>query len=334
MQSREIKELVNAEFGNMVLQTFSSKSVSVDALSSGSLLLNEALSGNPFKGYVYGRIVEIFGPEQSGKTTLALHAVSEAQKKKLNVVYVDAEHALDPKYAKSIGVDLSSLLISQPDCGEQAIEVVRSSLKHGVKLIIVDSVAALTPRAEIEGATGDAFMGKQARLMGQAMRQLVSFTAKSAAILIFINQIRMKIGVVFGNPETTTGGKALKFYASYRLEIRSPRGGAEKRSSVETDEKVEVGIVSKVKVVKNKLFPPFRRASIFVKYGVGVDKRIDLFMYLLKYSNKKGRAIVQNKSYTKSQFLSKLDNTAFKKAAIEQVKYIAQNKSSIEKEEY
>lgn len=257
-------------------------------LSSGSLRLNLALSGNPLVGYVWGRIVEIYGPESSGKTTLALHMVKEAQRiedetgELMGCLFVDAEHALDAEYAeKGIGIDLARMEISQPDHGEQALNIVEESVKAGYRLIIVDSVAALTPKAEIEGDMGDSHMGLQARLMSQALRKLTGIVSKSNCLVVFINQIRMKIGVMFGNPETTSGGNALKFYASYRVDIRTPRSGAKKGKALmgfgdEVEDTVELSTVGKVHVVKNKLYPPHRRAEVTIKYGEGIDKIADL----------------------------------------------------------
>lgn len=279
----------------------------ISGLSSGSVELNFALSGNPLVGYGWGRVVEIFGPEQSGKTTLTLHALYEAQKLGLPTAFIDAEHALDPRYAQSIGVDLDDLVIHQPDYGEQAIEVTRALLRHGVKVIVIDSVAALTPRSEIEGETGDAHMGRQARMMGQAMRQLVAVVSRQNALVIFINQLRMKLGMVFGNPEETTGGKALKFYASYRLDVRSPRGGAIKsKSSLEGGgETVETGIATKIKIVKNKLYPPFRQAVVYIEYGTGIDRYRDVAEYLVKRSGST-RTRIGGKAYTGKQLATAL----------------------------
>ena len=251
-----------------------SKDLSVETIPSGSILLDAALGVG---GYPKGRIIEIYGPESSGKTTLALHAIAESQKKGGIAAFIDAEHALDPLYAKNLGVNTDDLWVSQPDTGEQALEITESLIRSGaVDIIVVDSVAALTPRAEIEGDMGDSHMGLQARLMSQALRKLTATISKSGTCLIFINQIRMKIGVMFGNPETTTGGKALKFYSSMRLEVRRIE-----TISKGTDD--AIGNKVRVKVVKNKVAPPFRKVELEIIFGKGVSALASLLDGALQF---------------------------------------------------
>lgn len=316
-------EQIEKQFGTgAIMRLGDQKHVDVEFIPAGALSIDLALGG----GYPKGRIIEIYGPESSGKTTLTLHAVAEVQKMGGTAAFIDAEHALDPSYARKLGVDTNNLLISQPDNGEQALEIVDSLVRsNAVDLIVVDSVAALTPQAEIEGEMGDSHMGLQARLMSQALRKLTGAINKSKATVIFLNQIRMKIGVMFGNPETTTGGNALKFYASVRLDIR-------RTGQIKVGEEV-VGSRTKVKVVKNKIAPPFRQAEFDIMYNQGISTEGDVLDLAVQHGivdkagawfaykdAKIGQGREASKNYLKEnpQVMAEIDKAVRKKVAEDQ----------------
>lgn len=329
---------ITKQFGDgSIMKLGETQKIDVELLPSGSLSLDLALGG----GYPKGRIIEIYGPESSGKTTLALHAIAEIQKQGGQAAFIDAEHALDPAYAKKIGVDTDNLFISQPDNGEQALEITETLVRSGaVDLIVVDSVAALVPQAEIDGDMGDAQMGLQARLMSQAMRKLTGIISKSKATVIFINQIRMKIGVMFGNPETTTGGNALKFYASVRMDIR-------RIGQIKEGDNVS-GNRTKVKIVKNKIAAPFRTAEFDIMYNEGISKVgdvldlavqkgiIDKAGAFLKYNGEtiaQGREAAKNLLRERPELLDEIDKKVRAASGLGETEEVVEETAEVNEDE-
>lgn len=314
-RTEAIIQQIEDEASTQLMDLSTASSGITSGLSSGSLSLNEAMSGNWRFGYAWGRVAEIYGPEQSGKTTLSLTAIAEAQRKGHLVGFIDLEQALDFGYAEAIGVKTDELLFKQPDYGEQAVSLARAMIRNGVKVVVMDSLAVLTPKAEIEGDIGEARMGQRAKLITQFLNTAIPLVREHDALLILINQVRKKLGISFGNPEYTPGGDATKYLASYRLEIRSPRGGALKEGVDGEKGKQEVGIGSKVTIKKNKVYPPYKIANVIIRYGVGIDKKADLIQYAMKgqssievngvkYSKKKLYEAIKSKAFRKELYAS------------------------------
>lgn len=293
----DIEKAVSKQVGGGDQFSVHRQPAKLEGLSTGLLTVNHALSGTPSIGFAFGRIAELFGPEMSGKTTLAFTIIRQAQESGLISAFIDMEHAMDKSYARSLGVDVNNLSIAQPDFGESAISMAEAMLEHGYRLIVIDSVAALIPKSELDGDAGDAHMGRQARLMAQAVRKLTPRASKARAIVIFINQLRANLSP-FGASETTSGGNALKYFASYRVDIRSNRSGKITQGGQES------GIHSKIKIVKNKLFPPQRQALARIHYGEGFDLTYDLLEYLFRKGTTKLK--VGSTSYTKKGLALKL----------------------------
>lgn len=321
MNLNDTLKLIQKTYGQgSIMKLGEKQKVDVDVISSGSIALDYILGVG---GYPKGRVIEIYGPESSGKTTFALHAIAEVQRKDGKAAFIDAEHAIDPLYAQNLGVNIDELILSQPDSGEQALEITEMLAKSGaIDLIVVDSVAALVPQAELNGEMGDAQVGLQARLMSKALRKLTAVLNKSACTIIFINQLREKVGIMFGNPETTTGGRALKFYSSVRLEVR--RG-----DTIKVGEEI-LGNEVKLKVVKNKVAPPFKAAVVEITYGKGINKSAELLELAVKFDiihksgawfEYNGEKIGQGKEKAKD-FLSKneVEAQAIKEAVINAIK--------------
>ena len=321
MNLNDTLKLIQKTYGQgSIMKLGEKQKVDVDVISSGSIALDYILGVG---GYPKGRVIEIYGPESSGKTTFALHAIAEVQRKEGKAAFIDAEHAIDPLYAQNLGVDIDELILSQPDSGEQALEITEMLAKSGaIDLIVVDSVAALVPQAELNGEMGDAQVGLQARLMSKALRKLTAVLNKSSCTIIFINQLREKVGIMFGNPETTTGGRALKFYSSVRLEVR--RG-----DTIKVGEEI-LGNEVKLKVVKNKVAPPFKAAVVEITYGKGINKQAELLELAVKFDiihksgawfEYNGEKIGQGKEKAK-EFLKKneAEAEAIKEAVVKAIK--------------